>query len=69
MFVTTTLESLQRKIGGALGSLEGGHLISNGALRRIACDANVSPSSLAAPANPSTSAAALASCPKVCGAR
>jgi hypothetical protein len=43
MFVTTTLESLHRKIGSALGSLEGGHLISNGALRRIACDANVIP--------------------------
>jgi len=43
MFVTTTLESLQRKVGSALGTLEGGHLISRGALRRIACDANVIP--------------------------
>ena len=43
MFVTTTLDSLQRKIGSALGTLEGGHLISRGALRRIACDANVIP--------------------------
>jgi hypothetical protein len=43
MFVTTTLESLQRQIGSALGSLEGGYLISKGALRRIACDANVIP--------------------------
>jgi hypothetical protein len=43
MFVTTTLESLQRQAGSALGSLEGGHLISRGALRRIACDANVIP--------------------------
>ncbi len=43
MFVTTTLESLQRKIGGALGSLEGGHLIGKHAARRIACDANVIP--------------------------
>jgi Domain of unknown function (DUF222) len=43
MFVTTTLESLQRKIGSALGSLEGGHLISKSALRRIACDTNVIP--------------------------
>ncbi len=43
MFVTTTLESLQRKIGSALGSLEGGHLISKGALRRVACDANIIP--------------------------
>jgi hypothetical protein len=43
MFVTTTLESLQRKTGSALGSLEGGYLISKGALRRIACDANVIP--------------------------
>jgi len=43
MFVTTTLESLQRQVGSALGSLEGGHLISRGALRRIACDANIIP--------------------------
>jgi hypothetical protein len=43
MFVTTTLESLQRQTGSALGSLEGGHLISRGALRRIACDASVIP--------------------------
>jgi hypothetical protein len=43
MFVTITLDSLQRKIGSAPGSLEGGHLISKGALRRIACDANVIP--------------------------
>ena len=43
MFVTTTLDSLQRKIGSALGTLEGGHLIGKGALRRIACDANVIP--------------------------
>ncbi|HZV25400.1 MAG TPA: DUF222 domain-containing protein, partial [Acidothermaceae bacterium] len=43
MFVTTTLESLQRQVGSALGSLEGGHLISRGALRRIACDVNVIP--------------------------
>ena len=43
MFVTTTLESLQRQVGSALGSLQGGHLISVGALRRIACDANIIP--------------------------
>ena len=43
MFVTTTLESLQRQAGSALGSLEGGHLISRGAVRRIACDANIIP--------------------------
>jgi hypothetical protein len=43
MFVTTNLESLQRQAGSTLGSLEGGHLISNGALRRIACDANIIP--------------------------
>ena len=43
MFVTTTLDSLQRKVGSAPGSLEGGHLISKGALRRIACDANIIP--------------------------
>ncbi len=43
MFVTTTLESLQSKVGSVLGSLEGGYLISSGALRRIACDANVIP--------------------------
>jgi len=43
MFVTTTLESLQRQVDCALGSLEGGHLISRGALRRIACDANIIP--------------------------
>jgi uncharacterized protein DUF222 len=43
MFVTTTLESLQRKAGSALGSLEGGYLISKAAVRRIACDANVIP--------------------------
>jgi hypothetical protein len=43
MFVTTTLDSLQRKVGSALGTLEGGHLISRGALRRIACDANIIP--------------------------
>lgn len=47
MFITTTLESLQRQIdgtrGGALGSLDGGYLIGAGALRRIACDANIIP--------------------------
>jgi hypothetical protein len=43
IFVTTTLESLQRKVGSALGSLEGGHLITRNAIRRIACDANVIP--------------------------
>jgi hypothetical protein len=54
MFVTTTLESLQRKAEDtpgwparwttrAPGSLEGGYLISAGALRRIACDANIIP--------------------------
>jgi hypothetical protein len=43
MFVTTTLDSLQRKVGSALGTLDGGHLISRGALRQIACDANVIP--------------------------
>jgi Domain of unknown function (DUF222)/HNH endonuclease len=43
MFVTTTLESLQRKIDSAPGSLEGGYLISKSAIRRIACDANVIP--------------------------
>ena len=43
MFVTTTLDALQRKVGSVLGSLEGGHLISKGALRRIACDANIIP--------------------------
>src|SRR5450755_1456740 len=43
IFVTTTLESLQRAAAGALGTLEGGYLISPGALRRIACDANIIP--------------------------
>ena len=43
MFVTTTLESLHRAAAGALGTLEGGYLISPGALRRIACDANIIP--------------------------
>jgi hypothetical protein len=43
MFVTTTLESLQRKLGSAPGSLEGGYLISKTAIRRIACDANIIP--------------------------
>ena len=43
MFVTATLESLQRRIGSAPGSLEGCHLISKSAARRIACDANVIP--------------------------
>jgi hypothetical protein len=43
MFVTTTLDSLQRKVGSALGSLEGGYLIGKSALRRIACDANIIP--------------------------
>ena len=43
MFVTTTLESLQRKVGTALGTLAGGYLISPSALRRIACDANIIP--------------------------
>jgi hypothetical protein len=43
MFVTTTLETLQRKTGCGLGSLEGGYLITAGALRRIACDTNVIP--------------------------
>jgi hypothetical protein len=43
MFVTTTLEALQRQVGSALGSLEGGYLISKGAIRRIACDANIIP--------------------------
>jgi hypothetical protein len=43
MFVTTTLESLQRQVGSALGSLEGGYLISKSAIRRIACDANIIP--------------------------
>jgi hypothetical protein len=43
LFVTTTLESLQRQVGSALGSLEGGYLISKSAIRRIACDANIIP--------------------------
>jgi len=43
MFVTTTLDSLQRKIGSPPASLEGGYLISNGAARRIGCDANIIP--------------------------
>ena len=43
MFVTTTLETLQRTTGCALGSLEGGYSISSSALRRIACDTNVIP--------------------------
>ncbi len=43
MFVTTTLESLQRKIGSVPGSLEGGHLISKSVARRVACDANIIP--------------------------
>ncbi|HEY3924709.1 MAG TPA: DUF222 domain-containing protein [Acidothermaceae bacterium] len=43
MFVTTTLESLQRKVGSTLGSLQGGYLISRSAIRRIACDANIIP--------------------------
>ena len=43
LFVTTTLDSLQRKIGSAPGSLEGGYLISKTAIRRIACDANIIP--------------------------
>ncbi len=43
MFVTTTLESLQHATAAALGTLEGGYLISPSALRRIACDANIIP--------------------------
>ncbi len=43
MFVTTTLESLQRQLGSTLGSLEGGYLIGKEAVRRIACDANIIP--------------------------
>jgi hypothetical protein len=52
MFVTTTLESLQRKVGSALGSLEGGHLITRNAIRRIACDANVIPVGLGSAGQP-----------------
>ncbi len=52
MFVTTTLESLQRQVGSALGSVEGGHLISRGALRRIACDANIIPAVLGTTGQP-----------------
>ena len=52
MFVTTSLESLQRKTGCALGSLEGGYLISPSALRRIACDTNVIPIVLGSAAQP-----------------
>ena len=58
LFVTTTLESLERRLEGSPGwpprwssqtqhtepgSLEGGYLISAGAVRRIACDANIIP--------------------------
>ena len=43
VFVTATLESLQRAMGSAPASLEGGFLISKNAARRIACDANVIP--------------------------
>jgi hypothetical protein len=52
MFVTTTLESLQRQVGSALGSLEGGHLISRDALRRIGCDANIIPVVLGSTSQP-----------------
>jgi hypothetical protein len=43
VFVTTTLESLQNKIGCALGTLDGRYHLSPGALRRVACDANIIP--------------------------
>ena len=52
MFVTTTLEALQRQIGSTPGSLEGGHLIGKGALRRIACDANIIPAVLGSAGQP-----------------
>jgi hypothetical protein len=52
MFVTTTLETLQRQIGSTPGSLEGGHLIGKGALRRIACDANIIPAVLGSAGQP-----------------
>jgi len=43
VFVTTTLESLQNKIGCALGTLDGQYHLSPGAVRRVACDANIIP--------------------------
>ncbi len=52
MFVTTTLESLQRQVGSALGHLQGGHLISRNAIRRIACDANIIPVVLGSASQP-----------------
>ncbi len=52
VLVTTTLESLQRQVGCALGTIEGGFHISPGAIRRIACDANVIPVVLGAAGEP-----------------
>ena len=52
MFVTTTLETLQRTTGCGLGSLEGGYPMTAGALRRIACDANIIPVVLGAAGQP-----------------
>ena len=52
MFVTTTLESLQHATAAALGTLEGGYLISPSALRRIACDANIIPVVLGSASQP-----------------
>lgn len=43
VLVTTTLDALQQKVGCALGTIDGGYFISPGALRRIACDANIIP--------------------------
>jgi hypothetical protein len=43
MMVTTTLDALQQKVGGELGTIDGGYFISPDALRRIACDANIIP--------------------------
>ena len=43
LFVTTTLDCLQRQIGSPPASLQGGYLISTSAARRIACDATIIP--------------------------
>jgi hypothetical protein len=43
VLVTTTLDALQEKVGSGLGTIDGGYFISPGALRRIACDANIIP--------------------------
>ena len=43
LLVTTTLDALQGKAGAALPTIDGGHVLSPGAARRIACDANIIP--------------------------